>query len=190
MTEKIRGLPKGKFSVVGLAAIFMVFIAMGCSCPPPQGFDAGISGPQMIVEPSSISLGVATLTKTPIIFRGKGFDPGDSVFIKLLGVKKGDKSIDLPVADANIGKDGGFTAKVSTLVKVSEILRAQLGSNKKMETIIIVNQPPMPPGTYTARAVSMESDKTADCVLIVNEPSFMDSFKDWIGGMMGKIVKK
>ena len=177
------------FSRGGLISVFLVLVFAGCAAAP-KGFDPGISGPQMIVEPGAISLGVATLTKTPIFFKGKGFQPGDSVFINLLGVKKDGKSVDVPVADGNVGKDGLFTAKVGTLVKISEMLRARLGSNKKMENIIIVTQPPMPPGVYTARAVSMESDKTAECKIVVKAPSFMDRFKDWMGGLLGKIVKK
>ena len=177
------------FSRGGLISVFIVLVLVGCAAAP-KGFDPGVSGPQMIVDPAAVSLGVATLTKTPVFFRGKGFDPGDSVFIKILGVKKGGKSVDIPVADGNVDKDGLFTAKVGTLVKISEILRAKLGSNKKMENIIIVTQPPMPPGVYTARAVSMESDKTADCKIEAKSPSLMDRFKDWMGGLLGKIVKK
>ena len=79
---------------------------------------------------------------------------------------------------------------MSILVKVSELLRAKIGSNEKMETIIIVTQPPMPEGVYTAKATSMESDLTAECQLVVKGPSLMDRFKDWIGGLLGKIVKK
>ncbi|MCP4600163.1 MAG: hypothetical protein GY847_06445, partial [Proteobacteria bacterium] len=85
---------------------------------------------------------------------------------------------------------GDFTAKVSMLVKVSELLRAKIGSNKDLQTIIIVTQPPMPEGTYTVKAVSMESDAVAECKLIVKGPSLIDRLKDWIGGLLGKIVKK
>ena len=59
-----------------------------------------------------------------------------------------------------------------------------------MENIIVVTQPPMPAGTYTAKAVSMDSDKKAECKLTVREPSAMDRFKDWMGVQMGKIEKK
>lgn len=144
----------------------------------------------MIVEPSTIRLGVATLTKTSIVFRGKDFDPGDSVFINLTGVKKKDKVVDIPIADGNVDKNGDFTAKVGTLAKVGELLRAQIGENKKMKTIIIVTQPPIPEGVYTAKAVSMESDKTAECKLQVKGPSMIDRLKDWLGVMLGKIQKE
>jgi hypothetical protein len=144
----------------------------------------------MLVQPECVRLGVAKLTKTPIVFKGRGFQPGDSVFINLIGVKKGGKVVDVPIADGNVDKYGRFTAKVGIIVKVSEMLRAKLGSNKKMETVIIVSQPPMPEGVYTARAVSMESDKKAECKLKVKGPSLGDRLTDWLGGLLGKIKKK
>jgi len=70
------------------------------------------------------------------------------------------------------------------------LLNAKLGSNKKLETTIIVSQPPIAPGTYTARAVSMESDKIAVCKLVIEAPWGLDDFKDWVGKKKGKIVEK
>ena len=173
----------------GLISLVVVFMFIGCASSP-KDFDDAIKGPQMIVEPETIRLGIAKLKDTEIVFKGKGFQPEDSVFIELLGVKQNDKTVNIPVADGNVDKNGYFAAKVSILVKVSELLRAKIGSNEKMETIIIVTQPPMPEGVYTAKATSMESDLTAECQLVVKGPSFMDRFKDWIGGLLGKIVKK
>lgn len=181
-------LSKGLFSGEWACLVF-IFIFLGCGAAP-KGFDPGIRGPQMIVEPGEISLGVAKLTKTPIVFKGKGFQPEDSVFITLIGVKKKGETVDVPIADGNVDKNGYFAAKVGTLVKVGEILRARIGSNKKMENIIVVSQPPISPGTYTARAVSMESNKIAVCKLVIKAPSFGDRFKDWMGVRLGKIVKK
>ena len=186
---------KKRFShtiAIGVLLLTMVFVFsfMGCASSS-KGFDSSVKGPQMVVEPCTISLGVAKLTKTPIVFKGKGFQPGDSVFINLLGVyNRKDAVRDVPIADGNVDKEGNFIAKVGILTKVSELLMAKLGSNKKMETVIIVTQPPIPAGVYTAKAVSMESDKTAECKLVVKDPSTMDSIMDWLGGVLGKIQKK
>ncbi len=172
----------------------LIFLSLGlvfAGCAgAPKPFDPDVKGAQMIVGPDHISLGVATLTKTPLVFKGKGFEPEDSVFITLLNVPKGNKTVHVPIADAEVDKKGCFTAKVSTLVKVTQFLNAKLGSNKKMENIIIVTQPPIPPGTYTARAVSMMSDKFAVCKLLVQSPSPLEKFKDDLGEAMGKIVIK
>jgi len=162
---------------------------IGCASSPKE-FDPKIQGPQMVVQPDTIRLGIAKLKDTQIVFKGKSFQPEDSVFIKLLGVEKDGKKVDLPIADGNVDENGNFAAKVSLLVKVSELLRAKIGSNENMETIIIITQPPMPEGVYTAKAVSMESDREAKCELVVKGPSLLDRLKDWIGGLMGKIVKK
>ncbi|MFH1243136.1 MAG: hypothetical protein V1689_12345 [Pseudomonadota bacterium] len=189
MFAKAKRLSSGALLEAGLISLIICALFLGCATPPKE-FNPNIMGPQMIVEPETIRLGVATLKDTPIVFRGKGFQPGDSVFVELLGVKKGDQTVNVPVADANVDKEGYFTAKVETLVKVSELLRAELGSNKEMETIIIITQPPISEGTYTAKATSMEADNSAECQLVVSGPNALDKFKDWLGGVLGKIVKK
>ncbi len=180
---------KGAWFKGGLISVLIAFILMGCATTPKE-FNPDIRGPQLIVEPETIRLGVATLKDTPVVFRGKGFEPGDSVFVELLGVEKRGERVNLPIADGDVDKAGYFKAEVGTLVKVSELLRAKLGSNEEMETIIIITQPPIPVGTYTARATSMESDKTAECKVVVEGPGLFDRFKDWLGGLMGKIVKQ
>ena len=153
-------------------------------------FDRNMAGPRMTVEPDTIRLGIAKLKDTDIVFRGKGFQPEDSVFIKLTGVKKDDKIMDIPIADGDVDKNGNFAASVSILVKVNQLLRAKIGSNEDMETIIIISQPPIPEGVYTVKAVSMESDIKAECKLRVKGPSVLDGIKDWIGGLLGKIVRE
>lgn len=174
-----------------IGPVFLVVILMFFSCASsPRKFDSKVQGPQMIVEPDSIRLGIARMKGTEIVFRGKGFQPGDSVFIQLLGTEKETKGVNIPIADGDVDGQGYFNAKVGLLVKVSELLRAKIGSNEKMETIIIVTHPPIPEGIYRAKAVSMESDITAECKLEVKGPSLLDRLKDWIGGLLGKIVKK
>jgi hypothetical protein len=156
-----RALSRNRCLMGGL--MLMIVLMLASCATAPKEFDPNVSGPQVIVEPDSVSMGVATLTKTPIVFRGKGFQPGDSVFISLQGVKKGDQMANVPIADAEVDKNGNFTASVST---------------------------PMPAGAYTAKAVSMDSGKKAECKLVIREPSTMDRFKDWVGVQMGKIEKK
>ena len=173
----------------GLISSVFFFMFIGCASSPKE-FDPNISGPQIIVEPDTIRLGVARMKDTKIVFKGKGFQPQDSVFVKLLDVDKNGEKVDVPIADGNVDKFGYFTAEVGTLVKIAELLRAKLGSNEKMETIVIITQPPIPEGTYTAKAISMESERTAQCELLLKAPSLLDRFKDWVGGLLGKIVKK
>jgi len=189
MNGKMKWLSNNGYLKGGLFCVLLVFLFAGCASVPAT-FDPNVKGPQMIVEPGSISLNVSTVTGTPIMFKGKGLQPGDSVFIEVLGVKKDGKDIKVPIADAEVGPGGEFTAAVSTLAKATELLRAALGSNEKMETTIIISQPTIEPGVYTAKAVSMDSDKTAECKWTVAPPSFWGNFKDWIGEKQGKIIKK
>ena len=176
-------------TVIFLIAAWGVFLISGCS-QPVRTLDKSVTAPQLIVNPETVRVGVAKMKDTNLVFSGSGFEPGDSVFINFLNVPVGGKKQNISIASAEVGKDGTFDAEVELLTKVSDFLRADVGSNEEMETIIIVSRAPMPAGAYTARAVSMLSDKTADCTLIVKEPCVIDRIKDWLGVKLGKIVKK
>ena len=180
---------KRLITISSLLIVFGIFLISGCS-ERAKALNPGVKGPQVIVNPETVRLGVAKMKDTKLVFSGSGFEPGDSVFIKLLGVPVNGKKEDLAIASADVEKDGTFDATVGLLTKISDFLRAQIGSNEKMESIIIITQPPMPAGTYTAQAVSMLSDRKADCTLEVKKPSLFDRLKDWIGIMLGKITKK
>jgi hypothetical protein len=163
----------------------------------PKAFDPNISGPQIMVEPDALRLGVARVMGTDISIRGKGFEPEDSVFITMMGIKQNGKSVDIPIFAADVDKSGDFAVKttpgfdpVGLTFKIGILLRAKTGTNEKGKTILIVSQPPIPAGEYTLKAVSMESDKTATCRLVLKDPSAWDRFKDWMGRQMGKIRKE
>ena len=166
-----------------------ILLISGCS-GPAKTLDTAVKGPQVVVNPETIRLGVSTLRSAEFVFSGSGFEPGDSVFINLLNVPVDEKKDDIPIASADVEEDGTFNAAVETLAKVSDFLGGEIGSNEKLENIIIITGPPMPVGTYTARAVSMLSDEKAECNLNVKGPSLIDKLKDWIGGLLGKIVRK
>ena len=180
---------KKALTIISLLIFSSIFLISGCS-ETVKTLDQGIKGAQLIVNPGTVRLGVAKMKGTKIVFSGSGFEPGDSVFIKLLNVPVNGKKVDLSVAAADVEKNGTFNAGVGILTKISDFLRAKLGSNEKNENIIIVTNPPMPAGAYTARAVSMLSDKKAECTLNVKGPSLIDRLKDWLGVKLGKIVKK
>jgi len=133
---------------------------------------------------------VAKLTKTPIVFEGSGFKPQDSVFIKLTGPG----NTEVVAAGGKIGPDGKFKAKVEDLVKVAGILKASVRSeyadDGKQKVIVVLTQPPIPAGTYTATATSMLSDQSAETKLMITKPSAFDRFKDWLGKLLGKIEDK
>ncbi len=146
--------------------------------------------PQISVEPKTLSLGVATLMTTDIIFKGKGFTQGDSVVVKILDVKKEGSKEGIAVATAKIDYEGRFTTEVERLVKVTEFLRAGTILNDQMETAIVINQPPIFSGTYVVQAVSTETNKKAEATITFNEPSLWDRFKDWRGRSTGRIIDR
>lgn len=168
----------------------VLFILWGCS-NPMKTLDRSVSGPQVIVNPECIRLGVAKLMGTHIVFEGSGFKPGDSMFITLLGPNQ-TKAI---VAEAPIQPDGTFRAEVgdssaSKLTKAMEILRADITFNEKFESVIVISRPPIPQGVYTVKVTSMLSPLTAETKLNVKGPSVIDRVKDWIGKLTGKIQHK
>ena len=191
-----RWLFKKSYMIVGWISVFTVFMVMGCATAQKE-FDPDVKGPQMIVEPETIRLGVARVMGTQFVFKGKGFDPGDSVFIQILGVKKGDATVDIPIFDGEVDEKGEFNIQSRTgydpsglTFKIGVLLRAATGTNEKGETTIVITQPPIDTGVYTVKAVSMDSDKTAESRLVIKGPSLIDGMKDWMGGLMGKIEKK
>lgn len=194
MNTKRKRLSKEVFLKGGLISIIVIFMVTDCATAQKE-FDTKITGPQMIIEPDTIRLGVAKVMGTQIVFMGKGFQPEDSVFISLLGVKTKDQVVDIPIADGDVDNNGYFNVElgsdlIAMVFKIGVLLRAKSGVNEKGEKFIIISQPPIPEGIYTVRAVSMESDRTAECKLMIKGPSILDRMKDWIGGLMGKIEKK
>jgi len=194
MNTKRKRLSKEVFLKGGLISIIVIFMVTDCATAQKE-FDTKITGPQMIIEPDTIRLGVAKVMGTQIVFMGKGFQPEDSVFISLLGVKTKDQVVDIPIADGDVDNNGYFNVElgsdlIAMVFKIGVLLRAKSGVNEKGEKFIIISQPPIPEGIYTVKAVSMESDKTAECKLTIKGPSILDRMKDWMGGLMGKIEKK
>ena len=74
------------FRFLGFITLVCFMMVSGCSSPPKK-LDSSISGPQAIVNPETIRLGVVKMRDTNIVFEGSGFQtkPGDSVLITLTG---------------------------------------------------------------------------------------------------------
>ena len=150
-----------------------------------------IVAPMITVKPSKVSLGVASLMGTDIVFEGIRFEPDDSVYITLMGPG----GTDSVVAESKVQPDGTFSAKVSTLAKVTEILRGDIefdtySEEGEYDTVLVITQEPIPAGSYTARATGLLSDQKADAELTFKSPSRIDRIKDWIGKKKGKIQDK
>jgi hypothetical protein len=189
MVKRKKGYVLTLMVLVSLMSVCLLMLS-GCSSPPKK-LDPSKSGPQVIVNPESIRLGVAKLMATNIVFEGAGFKPGDSIFITLLGPKEA-KAI---VAEAPIKSDGTFKAELgeslmSKLTKVMEILRGDIVADEKFQPIVVITQPPIPEGIYTVKVTSMLSTMTAETKLNVKGPTVIDSLTDWLGKLTGKIQYK
>jgi hypothetical protein len=172
--------------LVSLMSVCLLMLS-GCSSPPKK-LDPSKSGPQLIVNPETIRLGIAKVLDTVIVFEGSGFKPKESIFIGLLGPNQ----TKLIVAEATIQPDGTFKAEVSKLTRITEILRADASFeiDKKYKEFVIITQPPIPEGVYIAKVTCMSSDMTAETKLNVKGPSILDRTKDLLGKMLGKIRYK
>jgi len=187
MTMQKKRLSWGLMVFLCLMIVGGVFISIGYAGSPKK-LDSSISGPQVIVNPEAIRLGVAKLMATNIVFEGSGFEAkaGDSVLITLAGPNE----TKVIAAEAPIQSDGKFKTTVPALTKVMEFLKGDITFNEKFQNVVVISQPPIPKGVYTGRAESMISKQTAETKLTVKGPTIIDSLKDWIGKLTGKIQHK
>ncbi len=176
-----------RIGVLGLISLICLIAVSGCSTPPRK-LDPSITGPQVIVNPETIRLGVVKMRDTNIVFEGSGFQAkaGDSVLIILTGPNE----TKVIAAEGPIKADGTFKATVPPLTKIMELLRADVTFNEKFENVVVISQPPIPKGVYTAKVESMMSKQTAETKLTVKGKTAIDRLKDWIGKLTGKIQYK
>jgi hypothetical protein len=186
MVKRKKGYVLMVMVLVSLVSVGL-FMLSGCSSPPKK-LDPSKSGPQVIVNPDTIRLGIARVLDTQILFEGSGFKPKDSIYIELLGPNQ----TKLVVAESLIQPDGTFKAEVGKYAKITEILRADASFEieKKYKEFVIITQPPIPEGIYTAKVICMSSDMTAETKLNVKGPSILDSTKDFLGKKLKKIRYK
>ncbi|RJP79058.1 MAG: hypothetical protein C4522_11085 [Desulfobacteraceae bacterium] len=172
---------------LGLLAILM-FVVFGCAPKNKEieGIYTDYPGPQIAVEPYIVKLGISTLLKTPIQIGGLGFDPGDSVFVDIVG-GTGNNRVSIPVDSWLVSDTGSFKLLVSKEIKMMELLRLDLDPSDRKPIIV---RDTIPPGAYVIKAESVKSGKKAECVIQFEAPGTMDRFKDWLQVKLRKIKKK
>ena len=186
MKEKGQSSRSRCFPGIMMIIALMIIAGCGSEVTKPKDFDSAVEGPQLIVEPDVIRLGVAKLVGTEIIFRGKGFDPDEKIMVVLSGNEEDNREISVPVGFGKADENGLFRAVVEKREKIFNILRADVNFGEKGASIVIMG-PPIPTGTYTAEAFGYNSEKKASCTLTFNEPTVTDQTKDWLGSLLGKI---
>ena len=170
-----------------MLAVLMMIV---CGCGPKkkeiEGLYTNYPGPQIAVSPYIVRLGISTLLKTQIQINGKGFDPGDSVFVDIVG-GTAKNIISIPIDSWLVSNEGNFSLRVSKEIKILELLK--LDRDPKDRKPIIVRKT-IPPGAYVIKAESVKSGKKAECVIQFQAPNKMDRFKDWIKIKLRKIKKR
>ncbi|KAF0160252.1 MAG: Uncharacterized protein FD159_59 [Syntrophaceae bacterium] len=175
--------------LTGMVIVAGAFLFTGCATVP-KTLNSAVAGPQVIVNPDSVSLGAATLLGTKIVFEGSGYPPGDDVFVTLYGPK----GVEPTVADGKVQADGKFTATAGLLAKVTGMLNANIsGTYKKdgsYDQFVVLTKPAIPAGVYKVVATAMLSGQSSETTLIIKDPSIVDGIKNLLGEMMGKIQDK
>jgi len=181
-------LSKKGLWITALMILALYYLPSGCSSAP-KAFNDAITGPQLIVDPDSVSLGVASLMDTDIVIRGRGFRAGEIVEIEIIGQEEKNQDVQMVISHGQTGEDGGFETRVKDEIKVFGLLNADAKPGKK-GMYIIISQPAVASGVYSIAATGLDSDTVARNTLTLKDPGLIDNLMDSIGGMLGKIKKE
>lgn len=166
-------------------SLIILGLASGCAGPVHR-LDDALAGPQLVVNPDTLRLGVAKVMKTDVVFSGAGFSPEEKIMVVLRGNGPATKGVVVPLGYGTADAEGRFTVSVEKKMKIYNLLKADVTFGEK-GAIVLVSGPPVPAGTYTARATGYRSDRQAACALTLAPPSLFDRVKDRLARMLGKI---
>ena len=171
--------------VLTLGLSGLILFSTGCSGPSHR-LDASLSGPQLVVNPDTLRLGVAKVMKTVVVFEGMGFEPAEKVMVVLTGSQAANRDMVIPMGFGAAGPQGRFAIEVDKKMKIYNLLKADVTFGEK-GAIVLVSEPPVPAGAYEAKATGYKSGQSATCRLTLAPPSFVDRVKDRIARLLGKI---
>jgi hypothetical protein len=186
MAKNLRGFSPNAWLVVILTALCLFPVACGDT---PQTFDETSTAPQVIIEPSSLSLSVASVMGTDIICQGRGFDPKERVFVQIKIKDAGGDDFEIGLCSGDTDDKGNFEAPVESANKVFSLLNASLEPTKE-NLALKVSGPPIQAGEYDVMVEGLTSRKKATTQIAMTEPGIIDSIKDWLGVKTGKIIKE
>jgi len=121
-----------------------------------------LAGTSLKTDPASVPMNPAAMAGMKII--GAGFGSEDRIQIVLVKVNKGQ---DVPVASADADKDGNFTTTMNMLSILQGFFNFRFKGGKPLPD---PQNPPCPPGKYTMKATSWDSDAEATCELEITPP--------------------
>lgn len=187
--------PTGRYvhRFVAAAAVMLfcacfTLAAAGCAAPSRR-LDAGNASPQLIVNPCEITLGVARVLATPMVFEGMGFEPEERVMVVFTDGEPVQPDRLIPLAFGAADSEGRFAIEVKKTMKIYNLLNAEVTLREK-GAVVVVSGPPLPAGRYTAEASGYTSGRSATCPLLLRPPCFWDRLKDRIAEFLGKIERE
>ena len=121
-----------------------------------------LAGASIKTDPASVAMNPKAMATMKII--GAGFGAEDRVQIVLVKANKGQ---DVSVASADADKDGNFTTTMNMLSILQGFFNFRFKEGKPVPD---PNNPPCPPGKYTMKAKSWDSDAEATCELEITPP--------------------
>jgi hypothetical protein len=167
--------------------VFLVILLVSACASAPKTFDEAGSDPQILMVPETLRLGIARVLGTDMVCRGRGFAPGERVFVQMTGIEDANREEEIGLCSADADDQGCFTATVESSNKIFSILHASLLPRKKGLAVRSVD-PPIPTGVYLVTAEGLSSKNKAESRMRLTGPSIGDRIKDWLGGKLGKIV--
>jgi hypothetical protein len=160
-------MERNKFVVMVILGIFMAFSLWGCA-----EIKTMKPAPTVHVEPAKVPIS-ADIFKTPIVFTGTGWKPGEIVALEMVIPKEVKIPQLKPGEDAGVGfaktdENGNFKCQMEGMTKIITIFRGSVNP----ETFQPIGETfnPIPFGKYTIKASDMENKRKAITTLEFIQP--------------------
>jgi len=140
----------------GLILVFIAIVGVHFS-----GYQA-IAGTSLKTDPAAVSMSPKAMASMKII--GSGFKVEDRIDIFLAGADKGK---DVPLAFAEADVSGAFVTRMNILSILQGFFHFRFKEGKPTPD---PKNPPLPPGEYTLKAKSWDSNLEAVCTLVITAP--------------------
>lgn len=126
------------------------------------GMSEALAGASIKTDPASVAMNPKAMATMKII--GAGFGAEDRVQIVLVKANKGQ---DVPVGSADADKQGNFTTRMNILSILQGFFNFRFKGGKPLPD---PKNPPCPPGKYTVKATSWDSNAVATYELEIIPP--------------------
>lgn len=167
-----------KVLIVAISIALLLLPIIGCApeevAPPPPPPPPPPPAGSICVIPASVQLAFPGMLGIPIKFTGSGWQPGEAIAIELVlppgvdmkGVEPGEN---VALAFAYADEAGKFEVAVGTSTKILTIFRGDLDLTRP-GNVVPESINPIPPGTYTIKAISVASGNSSETTIVFMAP--------------------